>query len=87
MGVTKTKVCTCCEKRKVRTDFHKQASTKDGLRYECKACNRKRALDAYHANPQHYIAVQQAWQKRNPDRVAAYRAIRRSQAFAQRQQG
>lgn len=83
-AATKTKVCTACERRKLRSAFHKQASARDGLRYECKACNKSRALAAYHADPQRYIAVQRAWQERNPQKIAEYRAIRRSRQFALR---
>lgn len=45
----KTKQCTQCKRRLPRSEFHKQNSTKDGLRYECKKCNSKRALKAYYA--------------------------------------
>lgn len=76
-GPSKTKKCTKCGKRKPVTSFHKQASTRDGLRYECKKCNSERALKAYHANPQHYIDVQKAWQARNPDKVKQYRNSRK----------
>jgi hypothetical protein len=71
---TGTKKCTSCRKTRPKSEFHKQQSTKDGLRYECKKCNKKKALKAYHANPAHYIKVQKAWQARNPDKVASYRA-------------
>lgn len=36
-----TKTCTGCEVTKPRTEFHRRANTKDGLRSQCKICRNK----------------------------------------------
>jgi hypothetical protein len=51
------KLCTACNTTKPFEAFSKQASAKDGLQRQCKACKAA------------YLA---AWQRANPERVAAY---------------
>jgi len=63
------KVCSCCKTRKEKTQFNRKSSSKDGLRSQCRECEKayrkitKKARADYNRD----------WKKRNPDKVAAQR--------------
>ena len=38
------KVCSICKNKLDYSQFYKRNNTKDGLRYECKSCSRKKSL-------------------------------------------
>lgn len=46
------KVCTKCLKPKADSEFHNRKHSKDGLRYECKACSREQNKAYELANPE-----------------------------------
>src|SRR5262249_25935193 len=70
------KVCTKCGESKPLTEYYKAATTRDGLRGDCKACFKLRAADWYQDNREHVVARVKKWQAENPGRVAATRARR-----------
>ena len=45
--MTETKVCTKCGLTKLKSEFNKQKSSKDGLAYYCKECRKKEKSDYY----------------------------------------
>lgn len=45
------KTCTLCNKRKTLKHFYKDKSKKDGFRYDCKNCFKKRAKKWENLNP------------------------------------
>lgn len=92
-----TKTCAKCKATRPLTEFSKDRSTRDGLRWECKPCaaaryaaNRERALArgaAYReANRERVRARKAAYRAANPDRVrasqAAYYAANRERVLA-----
>jgi len=70
------KTCTKCGEEKPLSEFYKAATTRDGLRGDCKACFKKRSAGWYEDNREHVIARVKKWQAENPDRVAASRQRR-----------
>jgi hypothetical protein len=44
-GLRPTKKCTTCLLEKPLESFSKQRSTKDGLKYSCKTCHRKKSAE------------------------------------------
>lgn len=69
-SVSKTKKCPRCKRTKPRSEFHKDKRAKDGFLYQCKDCNKKHALNHYHANKDERMAVIAAWQGANLEKVA-----------------
>jgi len=50
------KVCTKCHVGKPVTDFRPRPGTADGLRHQCRACQKE---------------AEDSWRKKNPERVKA----------------
>lgn len=48
------KICSKCNIEKNLKDFNKKSSTKDGLQYICKVCDRVRAKSLYSNNRNYY---------------------------------
>ena len=67
------KVCTNCRGQKPLKDFRKQSSTKDGLKYYCKACDDTTAKKYYEKNKKKIITKVTEWQKDNPNKVKDYK--------------
>jgi len=44
------KTCIKCNKKKPRSEFHKDSAAGDGLRNECKGCKTAEARARYHAD-------------------------------------
>lgn len=40
--------CGTCKEEKLDTEFYKSSSRKNGLQFDCKACQAKKSLDRYH---------------------------------------
>jgi hypothetical protein len=70
------KTCTKCGETKPLTEFYAAATTRDGLRGDCKACFKTRAAGWYQKNREHVINRVKKWQRENPDRVVATRQRR-----------
>lgn len=67
------KRCKQCGETKPFGGFYANASSKDGFRPECKACNLATRAEKYASNPQPYIDRVKKWQQANPERLNAYR--------------
>jgi len=51
MGPKKSKICTKCGIKKYRRDFGKRKAAKDGLRPQCKECDKKYRIAYWKAHP------------------------------------
>lgn len=60
--------CYRCEEHKPLVDFGNYAKGPGGLRYYCRACNKKAGRARYEANREQYVAQALAWAKANPER-------------------
>ncbi len=67
------KICTKCKEVLPLSDFRKQGSTKDGLKYYCKECDDKLAKSYYQRNKNKITDKVKEWQKNNPDKVKSYK--------------
>lgn len=68
-----SKKCTTCGLEKFLSEFRRQSSTKDGLKYTCKACDSFVNKKRYEDNKADYIAKVRKWQSENPDLVSGYK--------------
>lgn len=67
-----TKACTKCGKTKPRADFNKRAAMKDGLRSQCKICDRAEASKWANDNRDRSLENSRKWRRDNADKVSAY---------------
>ena len=67
------KTCTKCKQTLHLTEFRKQSSTKDGLKYCCKECDNKAAKSYYKKNKGKIVNKVKEWQKNNPEKVKGYK--------------
>jgi hypothetical protein len=78
------KVCCRCKVKKVKTDFHKSKSNKDGLSKQCKNCkkeyyenNREHILDYhknhYQSNLENILQYSNEYRKNNLIKIRDYR--------------
>jgi predicted methyltransferase len=67
------KVCTKCKEALPLSDFRKQSSTKDGLKYYCKKCDNELAKSYYKKNKNKIVDKVKEWQKANPEKVKGYK--------------
>ena len=67
------KCCTKCKLTKPLAEFRRQSSTKDGLKYTCRACDDATQKARYQRIKPQYIAKVKEWQKSNPDKVLGYK--------------
>lgn len=68
------KLCYLCQEIKHESAFHKNASKKDGLREDCKACRRKH----YDANRERILTYNKSWNADNQDRIRYHNEKRTS---------
>jgi hypothetical protein len=80
------KVCRSCGEARPLDEFYRAKGTRDGLRGECKSCNRAAKRERYAANPQKYVAMVRRWQRTNPARLREYRDKRNARPEIKRQQ-
>lgn|SRR5574337_84304 len=66
------KRCGCCGEVKPRTEFYKNAKTKDGLYSSCKVCHNKRTKEWSQRNHGTIAAAARARRAKNPDAARAY---------------
>lgn len=84
------KTCGRCKETKTMGDFHKTTKTKDGVQWQCKACDKlghaarylvhkekiKAQNDKYKLeNKEKLGAAAKEWKKNNPDKVKKYQRI------------
>jgi hypothetical protein len=73
------KTCTKCQTSKnPKTDFHKDKSTKDGLRYWCKACARPAAVSYARRNPEEKTHRHRDYKRDNPEHYLLWQAKHRA---------
>lgn len=63
------KTCKICEVAKPASDFSKNRSRRDGLHYNCKPCDTKKARDWELKNPERKTANSIAYRKKNRERL------------------
>lgn len=66
------KTCTKCGETKPRADFNKRAAAKDGLRSQCKICDRAEAAKWKSDNSARASENTRKWKQDNADKVSAY---------------
>jgi cytochrome c5 len=70
-----SKICNSCGEDKLLEEFSKQANRKDGLRGDCRICNRLKAVAWQRANPEKRKATlrraQAKYRERNPEKIKA----------------
>ena len=71
------KICSQCQLSKPLFDFGKHYKTKDGLNFQCKACNSKHAAVWRLANLEKAKLSQKQWKQLNKDRVSITNAKRK----------
>ncbi len=64
------KICTKCGLAKDESEFHRQTTSKDGLKCWCKKCSKKIAHDYYLDNQKLIKERASKWKKDNPKRKA-----------------
>ena len=62
-----SKQCTKCGDMKVITEFHKDKSTPDGLKYHCKTCKNVQSKKHYAENKEYYKQKNADWYEENKD--------------------
>jgi len=65
------KTCSKCGTAKPVTEFHRDASAKDGMQTRCKLCLKKANAARYAADPARAKAASAAWRAANPEKNAA----------------
>lgn len=74
-----SKICTKCKEEKPLSEFYKDKSKKDGLKYYCKECDKKKVTDWQKKNPDRVKQLYSEYYERNRDKVDAKRAEWRDQ--------
>ncbi|MCF3938383.1 HNH endonuclease signature motif containing protein [Gordonia tangerina] len=70
------KTCTGCGEAKPTTEYHRDATGRDGLRARCKSCTSARFAEKRDYHREHA----RAWRKANPDRAREQRQRRNEEA-------
>lgn len=71
IGMPKEKRCSKCRGLKAIEAFSRDKSTKDGLKYSCKDCNKDISRKWRTANPIKAHECEKRWRKENPDKKRA----------------
>lgn len=66
-----TKICGKCSLVKQISDFNKNKNRKDGLAWDCKACNRSRCKEHFDANPDKYNEANRENYRLNTEKYVA----------------
>jgi 5-methylcytosine-specific restriction endonuclease McrA len=80
--MTEYKACSKCKQVKLLSDFHKSKAAKSGHKPACKDC---KYLDnkVYRSNnPDRVREIKKAWNLRNPEKIKAYREIKRNYNYS-----
>lgn len=67
------KTCTKCGESKSLLQFSKKSSSRDGLRHQCKACDRITNAASYASNPEKIKASAAKWIADNPEKHKTYK--------------
>lgn len=65
MGEIDFKTCKACGKTKLKSDFHKCASRKDGLQTQCKECHKLCRQSWYSKNADRHKTLRDKWYAEN----------------------
>ncbi|MER9911686.1 hypothetical protein NKJ71_13735 [Mesorhizobium sp. M0050] len=68
------KKCSTCGLEKPRDEFYNSKQSKDGLRYQCKACTKEAKTKWASDNPQLVAEQKRRYRKKNPNTVRAQKA-------------
>lgn len=74
--MTKKKICSKCKENKETSFFYRDKSRLDGLRYQCKACDEKRAAIYRSKNIEKQREYLKRYRAENPEKVRKYEAGR-----------
>lgn len=81
-----TKTCSVCKQQKFLIDFGRDKSTKDGLSYRCKECNKQQTKKWQEDNRDKYLEAKRAYDAANRTKrledKAQYRASHRKEIAA-----
>lgn len=72
------KTCTKCGETKLKSDFSKMPSSKDGLYPSCKMCRSKSRKESYEKNPKPHKERSLAFYYANKEKISEYHAKRYS---------
>jgi 5-methylcytosine-specific restriction endonuclease McrA len=67
------KRCYKCGEVKLRSEFYKNKSTKDGLQYECKSCDSEKTKSYISRNYEFVASLRKRWREAHPERESARR--------------
>ena len=67
--VNRKKVCSICKQEKQITEFGKDTSRKDGLKYQCKECVCAYSKKSYTKFKKRHVATGTKYAKNNKDRI------------------
>lgn len=76
-----TKTCTKCGGVFARTNFYRDRATKDGLRPDCKECNKRRVLKWRYENHDRVLAYMQKYNATETAHAASRRQMQRAKAI------
>jgi hypothetical protein len=68
-----TKMCRTCGAELDLSLFSKNGRNKDGYRYSCKPCEKKKAAEYYKNNSRRITEKVEKWQEDNADKVRGYK--------------
>ena len=58
------KTCYVCKVEKLEEEFNKTKSSKDGLQFECRSCNKEKSKEYYYKNKQKIIKTNIKYRKK-----------------------
>jgi hypothetical protein len=64
-----SKLCSCCKTDKLLSEFRKQSSNKDGLKYVCKTCDDNKQRDLYLRNRENRIKQVVETRRKNKESI------------------
>jgi hypothetical protein len=67
------KKCNMCKLDKDESEFYKNATTKDGLEYQCKECRKKLSKQYYKDNKDKVDSRIKNWHDNNVEKMEEYR--------------
>jgi len=80
-GATMLKQCTKCKQWKLKSEFHKNKSTKDGINRYCKLCGTEMSRKWASENPEKVHKNEKEWRLKNPERKREHRRKYREAHF------
>lgn len=73
-----TKICSCCHRERLLSEFYRHKNGKFGVQGRCKECSRTIQMEEYNRNPEKYRGLVRKYRRKNPqicrDAVKKYKA-------------